>query len=68
MRRKLGIVKENIKVCVFDVDATPNSHLAKQCQQVLDKCDVPIKVIEKTGEAICNLLVKSNPFKLIFIS
>ena len=48
---------------VFYADATPNSHLAKQCQQVLDKCDVPIKMIEKTGEAICNLLVKSNPFK-----
>ena len=48
---------------VFYVDATPNSLLAKQCQQVLDKCDVPIKVMEKTGKAICNLLVKSNPFK-----
>ena len=48
---------------VFYVDATPNSHLAKQCQKALNKCDVPIKVMEKTGDSIKKLLTKSNPFK-----
>ena len=48
---------------VFYVDTTPNSNLAKKCQQVLDKCEVPIKVLEKTGDSIRNLLVRSNPFK-----
>ena len=39
------------------VDATTNSNLAKKCQQVLDK------VLEKTGDSIRNLLVRSNLFK-----
>ena len=34
---------------VFYVDATPNNNLARKCQQVLNKCEVPIKVVEKTG-------------------
>ena len=48
---------------VFYVDTTPNNYLAKQCQQILDKCEVPIKVMEKTGESIQKLLTRSNPFK-----
>ena len=40
---------------VFYVDATINSYLARQCQRVLDKYEVPINVMEKTGkvESIC---------------
>ena len=37
--------------------------LQNNVSKLLDKCDVPIKVMEKTGEAICNLLVKSYPCK-----
>ena len=48
---------------VFFVDATPNSQLAEKCQKILNKCDVPIKVMEKPGESIKSLLTKSNPFK-----
>ena len=48
---------------VFFVDATPNGELAKQCQKVLNKCDLPIKVMEKTGKSLKKLLTKSNPFK-----
>ena len=48
---------------VFYVDATTNSYLTRQCQQVLNQYEVPIKVMEMTGSSIQNLLVKSNPFK-----
>ena len=48
---------------VFYVDVTRNGQLAKQCQKILNKCGVPIKVIEKTGESIKKMLTKSNPFK-----
>ena len=48
---------------VFYVDVTPNSQLARECQKVLNKCNVPIKVMEKTGESIKKMLTKSNPFK-----
>ena len=47
----------------FYVDATPHSHLAKKCQRILDNCGIPIKVFEKTGDTIQNLLVKSDPLK-----
>ena len=40
---------------IFYIDTTPNSNLAKKCQQVLDKCEVPIKVLEKTDYSIRNL-------------
>ena len=61
-QKKAWYAKRKYK-SVFYVDTTPNNHLAKQCQQILDKCEVPIKVMEKTGESIKKLLVKSNPFK-----
>ena len=48
---------------VFYIDTTTNSYLARQCQQVLDQYEVPIKVMEKTGSSIQELLVMSNPFK-----
>ena len=48
---------------VFYVDATPGGSLAKECQKVLDRCDIPIKTMEKTGDSIKKLLTKSNPFK-----
>ena len=48
---------------VFYVDATPGGSLARECQKVLDRCGIPIKTMEKTGDSIKKLLTKSNPFK-----
>ena len=61
-RKKTWYSKGKYK-SVFYVDATVNSVLLKKCQQVLNKCDVPIKVVEKTGESLRKMLVRSNPFK-----
>ena len=47
---------------VFYVNATPNSNLAKKCQQILDKCGVPIKVMEKSD--ILSKRHWSNPIHL----
>ena len=47
----------------FFVDATPGSNLAKQCQKILHQCHIPIKVMERSGTSIKEILVKSNPFK-----
>ena len=48
---------------VFYVDATPLGSLATECQRILNRCEVPIKVMEKSGDSIKRLLTKSNPFK-----
>ena len=48
---------------VFYVDATKDGFLAKECQKILNRCDVPIKVMEKTGESLKRMLTKSNPFR-----
>jgi hypothetical protein len=49
---------------VFYIDATKDGQLAKECQKILNRCEVPIKVMEKTGDSIKRLLTKSNPFKM----
>ena len=48
---------------VFYLDATPGGSLAKECQHILDRCGVPMKVMEIIGNSIKRLLTKSNPFK-----
>ena len=48
---------------IFYVDATPDGKLAKDCQRVLNRCRLPVKVMEKTGDSIKKILTKSNPFK-----
>ena len=61
-QKKLWYARGKYK-SVFYVDATTNSYLVRQCQQVLNQYEVPIKVMEKTGSSIQELLVKSKPFK-----
>ena len=36
----------------FFVDAAPGSNLAKQCQNILHQCHIPIKVMERSGTSI----------------
>ena len=48
---------------VFYVDATPDGSLANDCQKILNRCELPVKVMEKTGDSLKSLLTKSNPFK-----
>ena len=62
-QKKLWYARGKYK-SVFYIDATTNSYLARQCQQILNQYEVPIKVMEKTGSSIQELLVKSNPFKV----
>jgi len=46
---------------VYFVQATPGSQLADQCQKVFQRCDLKVKVVERTGRTIKQLLVKSDP-------
>ena len=45
------------------IDATPHSALAKDLQKTLNKAGLPIRVIEKAGTSIKQLLSRSNPFR-----
>ena len=49
----------------FFVDATLNSELAEECKSIFKKAGLKVKVIEKTGKTIKQMLVKSDPFKEI---
>ena len=48
---------------VYFVEATPGSQLAHQCQKVFRRCDLKVKVVERTGKTIKQLLVKSDPLR-----
>ena len=63
IQRKKTWFKNGKYKSLFYVDATPDESLAKECQRILNKCDLPVKVVEKTGVSIKSLLTKSNPFK-----
>ena len=47
----------------FFVDATPGSQLSKQFQNVFRKCNLNVRVIERSGRTIKQMLTKSNPFQ-----
>ena len=48
---------------VLFVQATPKSQLQKQYQKVINKHKLKIKVIEKAGTQVKNLVQRSDPFK-----
>ena len=48
---------------VFFVEATPNEELADVCRKEFKKAGLNIRVIEKSGVAMKQMIVKSNPFK-----
>ena len=47
---------------VLFVDATPKSQLAKICTSIFKQTGLPIKVVERAGVSMKDILVKSNPF------
>ena len=49
----------------FFVCATPNSELAEECRGIFKKSGLKVKVIEKTGKTMKEMLVKSDPFNEI---
>ena len=48
---------------VLFIPATPNSKLQKLCNKVIKKHNIDIKVIEKSGRQVKNILQTSDPFK-----
>ena len=48
---------------VLFVTATPSSTLATNISKRLKEAEIPIKVAEKSGNKICQLLVQTNPHK-----
>ena len=59
---KNWIKKAGYDTAIF-VPATPKSELQKQLQGKIDKTNIKIKVIEKTGLSIKRKLQKSDPFR-----
>ena len=62
-KRKNWYAKGGHETVMF-VDSTPGSRLAKEFTQILDSCDLKIRVVERTGESIKNLLTRSDPFQV----
>ena len=54
--------KQKYKSVIF-VPATPHSKLQKEYKKIIDKHQMKIKVIEKAGTQLKNILQKSDPFK-----
>ena len=54
---------KNKYVSVLFIPATPNSKLQKLCNRVIRKHNVNIKVIEKSGKQVKDILQTSDPFK-----
>ena len=48
---------------IIFIPATPKSKLQKEYKKVIDKHKLNIKVIEKSGTQVKNILQKSDPFK-----
>ena len=48
---------------VYFVQATPGSQLANQCQKTFQRCNLSVKVIERTGRTVKQMLVKSDPLR-----
>ena len=62
-RQKARWYEKDGSDATFFVSATPNSELAEECKSIFKKAGVKVKVIEKTGKTMKEVLVKSDPFK-----
>ena len=60
MNRKNWFKKRGEEAVLF-VPATPGSKLAKQYQEEIDMADLKIKIEERTGRKIKNILQKNDP-------
>ena len=59
-KKKTWYAKGGYETVLF-VDSTPNSELAKQCQQALREEELKIRVVERAGQSLKQALVRSNP-------
>ena len=48
---------------VMFVDATPNGELAAECKKALKSSELKIRVVERSGQSLRNVLSKSDPFQ-----
>ena len=48
---------------VMFVDATPNGELAEECKKALKSSELKIRVVERSGQSLRNVLSKSDPFQ-----
>ena len=48
---------------VLFLEATPDEALANECQKILKDAKLPIRTIERAGNSMKDMLVKSNPFE-----
>ena len=60
-RQKTRWYEKDGSDATFFVNATPNSELAEKCKNIFKKAGLKVKVIEKTGMTVKEMLVKSDP-------
>ena len=53
---------ENFDTVMF-IENTKNSRLARECQSVIDKTGLKIKVVERNGTSLKDLLTRSYPYE-----
>ena len=62
-KRKEWFAKNGDETVMF-VEATPGSALAKEFKTILNSCKINIKVVERTGVTIKEMLTRSDPFRI----
>ena len=62
-KRKEWFAQNGDETVMF-VEATPGSALAKEFKTILNSCKINIKVVERTGITIKEMLTRSDPFRI----
>ena len=45
------------------VDATPDGELMKTFETVIREVELPVRIVERSGNSMKEMVVRSNPFK-----
>ena len=63
LRKKRDWYKQGGYESVMFVDATPGGELMTTFESIVREVELPIRIVERSGDSIKEMVVKSNPFK-----
>ena len=62
-RKKRDWYKQGGYESVMFVDATPNGDLMKTFEKIVREVELPVRIVERSGNSVKDMVVRSNPFK-----
>ena len=63
LRKKRDWYKQGGYDSVMFVDATPGGELMTTFESIIREVELPIRIVERSGDSVKEMVVKSNPFK-----